>query len=349
MSALADYLKNHIAAHGPMDVGAFMTLALGHPEHGYYMKKDPFGAGGDFTTAPEISQMFGEVLGAWTADIWSQMGRPDPFVLLECGPGRGTLMADMMRATSKVAGFHAACRIHLLEMSPVLKSLQREKLADFEVNWHENLSSLSVDYPFVVIANEFLDALPVRQMQKMKDGWKERLISHSEKEGFHFICGSAMSGDFPAAEVDAIFEIGPARVSFVSNVADLLVQAGGVALFIDYGHIQSAPGDTLQAVYKHQYVSVFEHIGDADLTSHVDFEALQRVVPARIYGPVEQGAFLKALGIAQRAAYLMEKSDKKQKDAIEKSLHRLTHSSQMGSLFKVMGISHGRAIQPAGF
>lgn len=350
MSALAEYLKNHIAAHGPMDVGQFMALALGHPQHGYYMKKDPFGAGGDFTTAPEISQIFGEVLGAWVADIWAQMGRPDPFVLLECGPGRGTLMADMMRATSGVLGFHAACRIHLLEMSPVLKSLQREMLADFNVIWHESLSTHFFNCPFIIIANEFLDALPVRQMQKTKEGWQERLISHSEEKAFHFIHGSAMQGDFPAAGPDAIFEVSPARVSFMRHVTDLLVQAGGVALFIDYGHVQSAPGDTLQAVYKHHYVSIFEHIGDADLTSHVDFEALQAAAGmVNIYGPVEQGAFLRALGIEQRAAYLMKKSDRKQKDEIEKALHRLTHSSQMGSLFKVMGISHGHAIQPAGF
>ena len=336
MSELITLLKMQIAAHGPMDVGQFMAQALGHPKNGYYMKKDPFGADGDFTTAPEISQMFGEVIGAWAADVWAQLGRPAKFILLECGPGRGTLMADMMRATQSVEGFHQACQIRLLEMSPVLKEAQAKALKDYKPRWHTSLDNLSIDCPVIAIANEFLDALPIRQMENTSHGWIERLISYSAEKGFHFTGGTG-----------EIFESAPAREEFVHLLCGRIKAHSGAALFIDYGHVKSAPGDTLQAVYRHEFVSVFENIGDADITSHVDFEAVARHAGIDVYGPVEQGAFLKAIGIEKRAQYL-EGRPKAKKDEIEKALHRLTHSDQMGSLFKAICFSHGN-IRPAGF
>lgn len=360
-SNLSDYLKQHIAAHGPIDMAQFMSMALGHPKHGYYMKQDPFGRGGDFTTAPEISQIFGEVIGAWVADIWLQMGQPTPFTLLECGPGRGTLMADIMRATADVEGFHEACRIHLLETSPVLKDVQSANLAAYKPQFHEALASVPEDVPVIMLANEFLDALPVRQLQKTDEGWQERVVCLDKNQDFSFSLQSSLPKDlegvFPvhierSAKPGDIFEISLARLFFMRNLCALLRRSGGAALFIDYGHLQSGLGDTLQAVYKHEYISVLDHIGDADLTAHVDFEVVHDVVQKEdvvVWGPLEQGSFLKAIGIEQRAQYLMGQATESQQEDIQKSLHRLTHSDQMGALFKVMGLSYGDGLKPAGF
>jgi NADH dehydrogenase [ubiquinone] 1 alpha subcomplex assembly factor 7 len=348
MSALAEYLKQHIEQNGPVDVGHFMAVCLGHPEHGYYMKQDPFGASGDFTTAPEISQMFGEMIGVWTADMWRKLGNPAMFTLLECGPGRGTLMGDLMRATTNVPGFHGACKIHLLEISPVLKEIQKRALAEYEVQWHETLEKIPRNHPVIVIANEFLDALPFRQFEKTNEGWRERYVGYSESRGFHFL-HVATPMQFEGA---GVFEVSPARVHFMQNIGDLLKAAGGVGLFIDYGHDKSAGGDTFQALYKHQFVSPFEHVGDADLTSHVDFEPLKAACEEaglQAHGPIEQGKFLNVLGIEQRAHILKEKATVEQRADLENALHRLTASDQMGKLFKVMGLSHGKTLDLAGF
>ncbi len=347
--SIVKYLKDHIEAHGPIDIGQFMSLALGHPQFGYYMKKDPFGRGGDFTTAPEISQMFGEVIGAWIADVWIQMGSPAAFTLLECGPGRGTLMADILRATKGVKGFHEAVAIHLLEISPVLKGLQQEALqknqtpAQAAVTWHEGLETVPTDKPIIVIANEFLDALPVRQLQKTAKGWVERVIDANLHFGLKPSFSNLISKEFQDLQEGKIFEIAPLRIQFIRELCGILKHSGGAALVIDYGHVKTGAGDTFQAVYKHQYVNVLEHIGDADLTSHVDFAALRDAADINVWGPVEQGAFLKAIGIEQRAAILSQKAD------VESALKRLTDSDQMGSLFKVMGLSYGKNISPAGF
>lgn len=348
---LEEYLRVHIAQHGPLDIGQFMALALGHPQHGYYMKQDPFGADGDFTTAPEISQLFGEILGAWGADIWMQTGQPAAFTLLECGPGRGTLMADMLRATHQIPGFHEAVSIHLLETSPVLKEVQAERLADYEPHWHETLESVPGDAPLIVIGNEFLDALPVRQFVRTAEGWAERVVGQ-EDDSFVFGLKAAGPVELPEAPEGAVYEIAPARTAFVENLCKILEQNGGVALFIDYGHDRSASGDTVQALYKHEYVSPLEHIGDADLTAHVDFQAIGEAAThkgAEVFGPVEQGVFLKNLGIEQRAQYLRQKADDSQAEELQSGLHRLTHSDQMGALFKVMGVFYGDTIRPAGF
>ena len=360
LMTLRQFLKDQIQAHGPMDIGQFMSLALGHPQFGYYMKKDPFGVDGDFTTAPEISQIFGEMLGAWVANVWMKMGAPEAFTFLECGPGRGTLIADMLRATKGVEGFHKAARIHLLEMSPVLKEMQKEKLIPLtltlspkgrgDVIWHDALETIPRDQPIITIANEFLDALPVRQFQKTKDGWMERVVQLNG-DAFEFGLAPA-SFDFSGGDEGDVFEAAPSRVLFTRGLCEIMRYVGGVGLFIDYGHIATGYGDTLQAVYKHQYCSVLENIGDADLTSHVDFEMIAveaKIGGAKVYGPVEQGAFLKTLGIEARARALANKATPSQQDDIQKALHRLTDSSEMGRLFKVMGFSHALPIPPAGF
>lgn len=359
-SVLEDILVKHIDLHGPMDVGRFMNLALGHPQHGYYMKRDPLGRGGDFTTAPEISQMFGEMIGAWAADLWLKIGAPENFVLLECGPGRGTLVADMLRAVRRVPGFCGAGRVHLLETSPALRARQAESLKGHEPVWHDRLDTVPSDVPLIVIANEFLDALPFRQLQKAGGAWQERVICHEEARGFFFglrPAGSALIHGLPQIVRDApegaVFEFSPVREALVFELAGRIKAQGGAALFIDYGHEASAPGDTFQAVHGHQYCDVFDHIGEADLTSHVDFGALVRAASREgihIFGPVAQGVFLRNLGIEARALNLV-RQNKEKAAAIEKDLHRLVSSAEMGEIFKVFCLSkdYEQGIAPAGF
>ena len=331
---LEEIIKDKIRTHGPMSVGQFMAIALGHPEYGYYMKQDPFGRSGDFVTAPEVSQLLGEMIGVWVADIWMQMDQPESFILLECGPGRGTLMADIMRATAGVGGFHAAARIHLLEMSPVLKAQQARALENFDVEWCDDLNHVPDDAPMIVVANEFLDALPFKQFA---DGQERQVVLDGDELAF------SHDGD--------VNEVSPAREGFVQEIGLRLKEQDGAALFIDYGHSKFGAGDTFQAVKDHEFVDVFSCVGDADLTSHVDFEALSKGVKIPVHGPIEQGAFLEALGIDVRAQALMENASAEQVKDLEKGLHRLIHSDQMGSLFKVLAMSahNDKAIHPAGF
>ncbi|MCE7887936.1 MAG: SAM-dependent methyltransferase [Alphaproteobacteria bacterium PRO2] len=384
---MEEILKNLIREKGPIDVAEFMGLALGHPAHGYYMKGDPFGARGDFTTAPEISQMFGEMIAAWIMDVWQQMGSP-VFTLLECGPGRGTLMADIMRSTKNVPGFHDSVEIHLLEISPALREMQAQSLAPYclarplpsqragcgghpakkdqtpayagetnggtgetKVFWHANLQELP-DRPIIVIANEFLDALPVRQLVRGADAWKERVVNVQNDKFVYATKELPFNLDVAAAEGE-IFEISPVRSQFVMDLVKKMNRCGtGAALIIDYGHTQPGLGDTLQALKNHQYVSPLEDVGDADLTTHVDFYAAAQSAKAEgaeVFGPVEQGAFLKTIGIEQRTEILKGRATPAQKFDIEKALQRLVDSSQMGSLFKVMGLTNGQNISLPGF
>lgn len=355
---LEEFLIKQIGLHGPMSIDQFMSVALGHPEYGYYMKQDPLGRGGDFITAPEVSQMFGEMLGAWVADVWVQMGSPEKFTFLECGPGRGTLMADMMRAAKGVPGFHEACAVHLLETSLALKEKQAQSLKDYAPAWHDTLESVPDDVPVICVGNEFLDALPVRQFEKTEDGWCERVIAHEDGA---FVFARRAQQENPVliperarkkARPGDVCEVGAAAASFMQNLCALLKATSGAALFVDYGHEKSAPGDTLQAVHRHEYCDVLEHIGDADLTAHVDFDVLADICfdsQMNVQGPVEQARFLKALGIVQRAEKLSAAADARQKADIGLALQRLTDADQMGSLFKVMGISYGAGLNPAGF
>ncbi|MBU0800536.1 MAG: SAM-dependent methyltransferase [Alphaproteobacteria bacterium] len=352
---LEDIIKAQIETSGPMDVGAFMNIALGHPEHGYYMNSDPFGRGGDFTTAPEISQMFGELVGAWVADLWMQMGRPARFMWLECGPGRGTLMADALRATRKLPGFHQAAQIVLMEMSPFLKDKQKETLADFTTNykieWVDNLNHpliQSSDYPIICVANEFLDALPVRQFVKQGMLWHERVVG--------LVDGALAFGMSPPVEppsdgtVDGIYEVGPARNAFVRELCLQIRTNGGAALLIDYGYERSAPGDTLQALRAHQFVPVLEDAGQADITAHVDFQAIAHAAAGcAVHGPVTQGDFLRHLGIGVRAEMLKKQGDAEAAEAIDAAVRRLTDAEQMGTLFKVMALCAEENLKPAGF
>ncbi len=334
---LEDFIKSQIRDSGPMDVGAYMSIVLGHPEHGYYMRKDPFGSGGDFTTAPEISQMFGEILAAWLADVWMKIGAPVEWRLLECGPGRGTLMADILRVFKAIGV--AAPAPYLMEMSPVLRAIQEANLSDVNATWVYSADELPEDdgIPMIVIANEFLDALPFAQLQKIGDDWCERIVALDKKgDGLCFNL-TPFKGAMPevVASDGAVFEFSPEREEFVADMRERAV----AGLFIDYGHVEAGAGDTFQALYKHEHVGVFEHIGDADLTSHVDFSVFSGVELA------EQGAFLKSLGIEARAEVLRPKAP----IDVDAALLRLVSDEQMGKLFKVMGFCSDENIRLAGF
>ena len=335
MNKIEASLKTLITENGPIDIGTFMNLAIGH----YYSTRDPFGAHGDFTTAPEISQMFGEMIGVCFADAWLKMGSPAPVTLAEAGPGRGTLMADMLRAMKSVPGFHDAVRIHLIEMSPVLKERQKETLKDYNVTWHDTLASVPQQGPLFFVANEFLDALPMRQFQFAQNAWHERVIGVDGEQFFVGLIPTEHS--LPAGNDNAVFETAPLRDQFVAELSDRILQADGVALFIDYGHDQSGFGDTLQAVKNHKFTDALRDVGEADLTSHVDFAAVKRAAGDNVvvHGPIGQGDFLKNMGIAYRAEKLGQQAE----------MERLTSPQQMGDLFRVIGFCHDETLDLAGF
>lgn len=357
--ALQALLADEITRNGPLGLDRFMGLVLGHPELGYYMRRDPFGQDGDFTTAPEISQIFGEMLGLWLVDVWMQMGRPSPFILLEAGPGRGTLMADILRVSKD---FSTAAQVHLLEMSPVLRQKQRENLQNYTVQWHDSLESVPDMAPLFFIANEFFDALPFRQfVYDAAAGWSEYAVTMQGQGGAGFemirrnIGAFDPVGDFEisAPEDGSVFEVSADRSEFMAALSRRIRAQGGAALVLDYGHLEPGYGDTFQALHKHQPVHPLSHVGDADLTSHVDFSTLAVAARAQgvtIAGMSGQGAFLNNLGIHIRAERLGRNATDKQRDDIQKALHRLTHSDEMGSLFKVLGIYHyDTQLDPAGF
>lgn len=342
-----------------MDIGTYMALCLGHPEHGYYMTRDPFGAGGDFTTAPEISQMFGEMIGVWCVDMWIKLGAPPEFVLLECGPGRGTLMADIMRATKHVPGFHNAAKIHLLEMSEALRNAQTRALERYTVSHIGALSKVKAGLPVILVGNEFLDALPVRQIEHKNGKWWERKIGISDTGGLEIGFSEAenlvlenVPGAILGAKEEGVFETSPYLNQFLKSVDNLLINQKGVALFVDYGHMRSALGDTLQAVRSHRFENVLENPGENDITAHVDFENIVRIAKedgVAVHGPVTQREFLQRLGIEVRAEALMNGAKTSQNNSIRTGLNRLIDTEQMGSLFKVICLCSDSTLMPEGF
>jgi len=360
MSASRTTLARHIARlieeTGPIPLSQYMALALGHPEHGYYMTRDPLGTRGDFITAPEISQMFGELIGLWLADAWAAQGGPERFALVELGPGRGTLMADALRAMRAVPGMIDAAEVHFVETSPVLREAQKMRVP--HATWHERIDSLP-DLPLFLIANEFFDALPIVQYQRTERGWCERYVGLADEGLAPVLAPVPLADDkgLPAAmrgsPLGTLVEISPASTAIIEALSSrIATQGGGAALIIDYGHTRSAPGDTLQALRGHEYADPFDAPGEADLTAHVDFEALSYAVEAgggAAHGPVEQGAFLMALGIKARANALRKQATETQARDIDAALQRLTAPGEMGSLFKVLGIAPRGASAPAGF
>lgn len=348
MTALADLLKRRIATTGPITLADYMSEALLHPEHGYYTTRDPLGATGDFVTSPEISQMFGEMIGLCLAQAWMDQGRPNG-VLAELGPGRGTLMQDILRATKGVAGFHDALDLHLVEASPVLRAAQSARLPN--PTFHADVSTLP-DAPLFLVANEFFDALPVRQFQRDGTGWRERMVG---LDGDTLTMGLSAAAPLALLEhrlADTkdgdIVEVCPALPAIMGQIGERIGTHGGAALIIDYGDWRSQ-GDTLQALRGHQPVDPLHAPGTADLTTHVDFEVItQSAAPARFTRITPQGVFLERLGITQRAQSLAQSMSG---DALESHIaahRRLTHPSEMGDLFKVVGIYPDAHTPPAG-
>lgn len=358
MTGLGDHLRRRIALEGPMPVSQYMAEVLGHPKFGYYMGRDPFGRGGDFITAPEISQMFGEMIGLWCAIVWRALGQPEVLHLVELGPGRGTLMADLLRAARAAPGFREALRVHLVEISPALRARQRETLAGVPVTWHDGLDGIP-DGPLLVIANEFFDALPIRQFQKAGDAWRERTIgADPEGEGLRFALAPSLRQppflpeDMADAPEGSIVEICPAALSVAHALGQRLARFGGAALVIDYGHAHTAIGDTLQAVKGHAFHDPLADPGEADLTAHVDFEALARSARdggAATFGPLPQGEFLLRLGMGARASVLLQKATPEQAADIHSAYRRLTDPDEMGSLFKVLCLAAPGLPAPPGF
>ncbi len=356
MTPLSEEIKNLIRLEGPISLERYMTIALSDPRYGYYMTRDPFGAKGDFTTSPEISQIFGELLGLWCADLWIRMGCPAAISLVELGPGRGTLMHDALRGMKSVKGLMSAVRVTLVETSPTLRDAQRQLLepSGIPIQWQSDVASLP-ELPTLFIANEFFDALPVRQYQRSQGQWHERLIGLNEQN--KLIIGLAQEPE-RAITLDAIegslLERCLIGEAIMDELATHIAHVGGVGIAIDYGHTQSGLGETLQAMRGHDYVDPLNDPGEADLTTHVDFQRLAAIALRRgntISGPILQADFLEALGIRQRGERLQKSATVAQANAIALAVNRLTDRSpkQMGSLFKVLCFRHSSAPNPAGF
>jgi len=349
MNALLPLILAEIKAQGPLTVARYMELALAHEEHGYYRKQDPFGVQGDFITAPEISQMFGEMVGLWCAYMWQAMGRPDPFHLVECGPGRGTLMMDALRAANHTAGFLAAVRVDLVETSRPLRDVQKQALepSGVDVTWHDRFDTVDAG-PVLVIGNEFFDALPVHQFVRGEDGWHERLVGLNDKAlAFSSTTDPVDLSLIPEtvrekSTVGDVYEDQPVSRTIMREVAERIVAHGGAALFIDYGHDQHGLGDTLQALKSHQFVDVLVNPGEQDLTTHVDFEQLSKVATqarAEVFSPMPQGVFLEQLGLRTRVEALKKGATEAQVFELNRAYSRLTSPEQMGTLFRVMGLA----------
>lgn len=361
MTGLKRRLVRRIATEGPISVADYMAECLLSPRDGYYTAADePFGAKGDFVTAPEISQMFGEMIGLWCVDAWQRvLGAPPAFHLVELGPGRGTLMADALRAVRVVPAFAKAMRLHLVEAGPALRARQADALRGVDPTWHDSLDTVP-EGPLLLVANEFIDALPIRQFVRGDKGAHERRIALDESgEGLRFVVDAMptpltphLAARFAGAPTGTLVEVSPAAESLVAAIAQRIVRHGGAALIVDYGPATPAPGDTLQAVKRHQFVPVLAEPGAADLTAHVDFASLAKAardMGIAAHGPATQAALLARLGIAARAARLAAAADDPQRQAITSALDRLLGEAEMGTLFKALALTPRDAAAPAGF
>lgn len=337
--SLQDEIAARIRSNGPISIADYMAECLFHPTFGYYTTREPFGAAGDFITAPEISQMFGELIGLALAQAWIDQGSPAPFTLAELGPGRGTLMADMLRATARVPGFHGAAQVVLVEASPRLQEIQRATLSEYNVTFAGDAEALP-DGPLFFVANEFFDALPVRQFVRTRSQWRERLVGLDEGS-LSFGLGPEARQPFLDHRLDdtqegSIVETAPQTAPICAALTARIAAFGGAGLVIDYGDWRSL-GDTLQAMENHAYADVLAAPGAADLTAHVDFETLATAAACGHSRLTAQGVFLERLGITDRARALAVNLTG---DALERHIaahRRLTHPEEMGNLFKVLG------------
>nr|WP_210259939.1 class I SAM-dependent methyltransferase [Martelella sp. HB161492] len=341
-----------IAEDGPIPVSVYFQLCLADPEYGYYLTRDPLGRAGDFTTAPEISQLFGELVGTCLVAAWQAHGRPDRVVLIEGGPGRGTMMADMLKVIARLApALYAGVSVYLLETSPELRKRQRETLSQHQqkLHWVDRLEAVPEGFTLFV-ANELFDALPIRQFVKTGGGFFERLVGLDDAGTLAFRTGPArldpgsLPPDADTQPEGSLYEIAPAREALMAEISQRLKRDNGTALIIDYGHLQPGTGDTLQALYRHRFDPVLAHPGEADLTSHVDFFALASVAAAaglHVHPPLMQGDFLAGLGLGARASQLGRGRDTTTQKTIIEAAQRLAGNGagEMGDLFKVLAVS----------
>lgn len=345
-------MTRRIAEEGSISLADFMADVLGHPEWGYYATRDPLGRAGDFVTAPEISQVFGELIGGWCASVWTAMGQPDPIDLIELGPGRGTLLADAMRAVKQIAGdFHASLQVRLVETSRPLRRKQEDALETLGLvrapSWHDDLAEIPPG-PAILLANEFFDALPMMQYVKVGAGWQERRIGlGGDGASLEFLLKPAFPMRLPLGLADVIegdvVEVSHAGEALAALIGERIAAHGGAALIVDYGHGASAPGDTLQAVRQHGFLGILDHPGETDLSHHVDFGALALAAEragALALGPIPQGLFLGRLGIDRRAEALFLGAPPDQFQAILGAVRRLVHPAGMGLLFKAFVIAN---------
>lgn len=345
MTPLLELIRRRIATEGPISLSAYMADCLLHPQFGYYTTRTSIGAAGDFITAPEISQMFGELLGLWAADTWQQLGAPSNCYLVELGPGRGTLMRDALRVSRRIAPFKPV----LVEASPKLRAIQAEAVPD--ALWCGDLEALPKDAALIVLGNEFLDALPIRQYQMQGGAWHERCVDMSDN-GLRFVLSRDSYPLNRMAPEGSIWETCPAAHAVIETLALRLRAQNGAALFIDYGPAESGFGDSFQAVHRHAYADPLSAPGEADLTAHVDFAALKQTAMRAglaAHGPLAQGTLLERLGIGLRAAQLKAKASPEQAAAIDAAFQRLTGADAMGRLFQALALSLPTAPPPAGF
>lgn len=355
-TALGEKIKAIIRANGPISVTDYFSLCLADPEYGYYKTREPFGLAGDFVTAPEVSQLFGEMIGIFMVHVWQRHGQPRNVRLIEIGPGRGTMMADMLRVIDRLSPeLYESMSPHLVETSERLRDIQRETLAEFDgkVTWHEDFDDVPPGFTLIA-ANELFDAIPIRQFVRTGTGFRERMVGLDINEELIFAAGvagidPAFLPDPPQAlPLGTVFEIAPARQAVMSAICERLITQGGTALAIDYGHMVTGFGDTLQAVRMHEFDPPLEHPGEADLTSHVDFQHLAetaRAAGAYINGGVHQGDFLIGLGLLERAAALGRDQSAIVQQVLQDAVDRLAGAGEgrMGELFKVLAVS-GSAI-----
>jgi NADH dehydrogenase [ubiquinone] 1 alpha subcomplex assembly factor 7 len=352
--SLAEQIDAQIRATGPISIATYMGLCLSHPRHGYYAVGRPIGAEGDFITAPEVSQMFGELVGFFFVNLWQQMGQPKSFTLLELGPGRGSLMQDALRAAGKADGFDNALHLQLFEQNTLLKGEQQKRLGRYAPYWSADLDAIGED-PLFVVAHEFFDALPLKQFVKTDDGWHERLVGlNGSIRSFGLsptpIADSAAPPEVHGAYSGEILELSPAAVDTMQRLSRKVALQGGAILAIDYGYERTQTGETLQAVKSHAFADPLENPGEADISAHVNFGVLGEAAKATglaVAPLARQGEWLLKLGLGERAKALA-RANPAEAANIARAVERLTAPGQMGTLFKVL-CAHSPGLHPAGF
>lgn len=362
---LAKIIRQKIRENGAMPLSEYISLCLGHPEYGYYMSRDPFGKDGDFITAPEVSQMFGEVIGAWLIDTWQKMGSPKDVTLLEFGGGRGTLMSDVLRVAKNVPEFITAVHVQMIETSPVLRGLQEKSLEVHDLKnapkWGSSIESVVSKFPVIAIGNEFLDALPVDQLTFTDAGWSKKFIELEKDDTFRIRqkleyrgrheLENAIPNTLFKPKLGDIVEVSLEQRRFNNDLMKIVLNQGGIIIWIDYG-FKNGVGDTVQAVKKHSFSDIFDAPGENDITYHVNFADLAEQAMSKnltVHGPVSQGEYLSRLGIKQRAEKLKQHATNVQRSDIDAALNRLVGKDQMGDLFKVISFSSDPNIDLAGF